>query len=153
MNHPTDVRPSPTQPTTGGGHPTTVTSYLTARDVVDLAVHDDLNAETGLAAAVADTSAGAARLILVDVSTVTAVTASGMADLVQAFRAARAAGCDLRVWGWSEPFVAAHRDRGLHRVFRIFPDRTDAMGPQARRRVERRPQYLDDARYGWRIAG
>ncbi|GAA1482142.1 hypothetical protein GCM10009624_25820 [Gordonia sinesedis] len=128
-----------------------VTSYLAARDVVDLAVHDDLNAQTGLAAAVADTSAGAARLILVDVSTVTTVTASGMADLVQAFRAARAAGCDLRVWGWSEPFAAAHRTRGLHRVFRIFPDRTDAVGRA--RRVERRPQYLDDARYGWRIAG
>lgn len=98
----------------------------TVPEIIDLAVDAHLTGATGLASAVADIAPGESRLILLDVSMVTSVTASGLADVVQALRAARARGSDLRIWGRSGQFTDAHRHRGLDRVFRVFPDRASA---------------------------
>lgn len=82
---------------------------------------------TGLHHRVAGACADGARLILVDISGVTGVTPSGLADLLHAWRAARSHGGDLRAYGHSPALADAMAALDLGRVFTIHPDRHEAL--------------------------
>lgn len=99
---------------------------MTAIEITDVSAAAGLVSGVGLAAIVADAAESGGCLILLDVSEVTTVTHAGVAELLQAFRAARTRQCDLRLWGTSASLSGAQRRYGLDQVFRIYPDRSSA---------------------------
>ena len=66
-------------------------------------------------------------LVLVDVSGVSRVTPSGMADLMNAVRSARRHRADLRIFGHSPAVADALDALGLGEILVLYPDRNAAL--------------------------
>lgn len=95
-------------------------------EVHDLRLVGRIDAQAGLAAGVIWAVDHGARLVVVDVTHVTEVRQSGLAELLTAIRGARSRRADVRFWGSSSALVAALSDSGLDRVFRVHDDRAAA---------------------------
>lgn len=65
-------------------------------------------------------------MVLVDISSVTMVTPSGLAAMVDMLRMVRAHGGELRMFGASRGFTVAHETMALATVTRLYPGRDEA---------------------------
>lgn len=122
----------------------------------DLTLTGRLDAAAVLALRVPVTEAVAdgPAIVLIDVSGVTNVTASGVAGLLELLRLARLRGGDLRIHGTSQAVVDAQEAAHLTNINRVYAGRDEAVSagpepdPNAARRRHRhaRPAPVDVGR-------
>ncbi|MEE3851427.1 STAS domain-containing protein [Gordonia sp. LSe1-13] len=94
---------------------------------LDIALDGAADVTTRLRLRVAEACSRGARLVLLDVSGLTTVTPSGVADLLHAMRAARTQGADLRAYGHSPVLTDALEALDLRKVFTVHANRQHAI--------------------------
>lgn len=120
----------------------------------DVAIEGRLDAASALRLRVPVTEAiqDGPAMVLIDVSAVTQVTASGLAGMLELLRLARARGGELRLYGTSQAVADAQLVAQLTQVSRVYPGRQDALDavpsrvpPTARTRSRRRARHAKRA--------
>lgn len=96
-------------------------------DIADVAVIGVWDVSSSVHNDVGQLCADGIRLVLVDVSGVSRVTPSGMADLMNAVRSARRHRADLRIFGHSPAVADALDALGLGEILVLYPDRNAAL--------------------------
>lgn len=95
----------------------------------DLALRGSLDATTtlGLRVGVTESVQDGPAVVLLDVSGVTSVTASGVAATLELLRLARSRGGDLRLHGTSEAVAHAQLAARLTQITRVYASREEAV--------------------------
>jgi anti-sigma B factor antagonist len=104
------------------------TTHASKLAVIDLACSGPLDAAVTLTLrdAVVRAAADGPVLVLLDVSGIRALDASGVVGLVEVLRQVRSRGGDLRLHGTSPALIDAQLEAHLGQVARIYPDRRHA---------------------------
>lgn len=120
-------------------------------EIHDARIQGTADTSARLTAQAMSARAEGATLVLVDVSSVTSVRPSGVADLLHAVRHMRTTGGDLRLYGYSSAFDDALRALDLARVLRVHPDRDSALRGHTRAIGELTEPVLRPKRFGRRV--